>query len=180
LAFASPDLEGTGSGVVLVARPAGKKNVALATFVVDVQCLGVRKVTFSEVPLAALLNQAVAVLRVAPVPLGVARGIVEGAAAFAKKIGFPPPANLPEGVAFFEATAAQQVPFDFGVNGKPFYAQQPGDSEDFAESVLRRLEEKFGPGGFGFQLDEIGEEWIDGEDPEDGDLDDAEASAEEE
>jgi hypothetical protein len=150
-------------------------RVELATFVVDVQCLGVRKISFSELPQAAL-SRALEALRVAPVELGVALGIVAGAAAFAKKAGFAAPANIAAGLAFFGDAAAAAVPFDFGVEGKPFYSQQAGDDGDFVESVLEQLEEKFGPDGFGFQLDEMGEELVDDE----GGSDDAEAPAEEE
>ncbi|MDR2844520.1 MAG: hypothetical protein LBV28_00295 [Puniceicoccales bacterium] len=163
LAFATPDLADAGQGVVLVAHSDGKSHATVATFVVDVHCLGVRKVSLTELPLKTLLNQALPALKVAPVPSPVARGIVEGAAAYAKKLGFAAPETLAQGLAVFGKTPPTAPPFAFGQAGKPFYTQQSGDDADFVEMVLARLEKICGEGGFGYELDETGEDWLDGE-----------------
>jgi hypothetical protein len=166
-AFASPDLADSGQGLVLVAQPIGKTRARLATFVVDIHCLGVRKITFSELPLAALLNQALGALRVTPIAPPVALSIVQGAVAYAKSFGFPPPDNLAESLHFFDDIAPASPPFPFGKDGKPFYTQQPGDDDEFVEAVLAKLEKKPGPGNFGYEVDEPGEDWLDGEESED-------------
>jgi hypothetical protein len=166
-AFASPDLAKFGQGLVLVAQPIGKTRARLATFTVDVHCLGVRKVALSELPLAALLNQALGALRVAPIAPPVALGIVQGAVAYAKNFTFPPPANLADGISLFGDIAPAPPPFPFGKNGKPFYTQQPDDDDEFVETVLAKLEKKPGPGNFGYEVDEPGEDWLDGEETDD-------------
>ncbi|MDR2844969.1 MAG: hypothetical protein LBV28_02625, partial [Puniceicoccales bacterium] len=143
-----------------------KTHAKLATFAVDVHCLGVRKVTLSELPLAALLNQALTMLHVVPIAPPTARAIIEGAIAYAQKFGFPPPANLNDGLRLFGEIEPGKVPFPFGRNGKPFYAQQHGDTDEFAEAILAKLEKKPGHGNFDYLLKESSEEWVDGEDPE--------------
>lgn len=154
--------------MILVARATGKTLVEVATFVVDVHCLGVRKVSLTEMPVAALLNKVLPALHVqqavAPIAPEVARGIVEGAATYAKKLGFVAPGNFAEGVSVFGDVATEKPTFSFGKNGKPFYSQQPGDDEDFVETVLKKLEKTCGENGFGQELLDLEEDWLDGED----------------
>ncbi|MDR0535114.1 MAG: hypothetical protein LBG65_01965 [Puniceicoccales bacterium] len=166
--FATADLAQSGHGAVLVAVPAGKTRARLATFVVDTQCLGIRKVTLSELPLPTLLNQGLAALHAIPVAPSMARSIVEGSAAYAKKLGFPPPSNYAAAIAYFgETPAAPAAPFQFGKNGSPHYAQQPGDSDEFAENVIQKLNLKLGPKNFTYELEATAEQWVDGEEAED-------------
>ncbi|MDR2512261.1 MAG: hypothetical protein LBD01_00390 [Puniceicoccales bacterium] len=162
-AFASPDLSEAGQGLVLIARPKGSASADVVTFLVDVHCLGVRKVTLSKVPLKALLDDGLSALRVVPISASEARGIVEGVVAFSKKLGFSAPDNLIEGLAVFGGIAPQKPPFDFGKSGRPFYTQQRGDDEDFVEIVLARLAKSCGESGFGYLLDGPSEDWLDGE-----------------
>jgi hypothetical protein len=91
---------------------------------------------------------------------------VQGAIAYAKKFGFQPPSNIAEGLGLVDGVAPEAPPFPFGKNGQPFYTQQPGDDDDFVETVLAKLEIKPGPGNFAYQLDESGEDWLDGEEAE--------------
>jgi hypothetical protein len=170
LTFATPDLGNAGQGFVVVAAPVDKVRARMATFSVDVHCLGARKISFAELPLKVILGQGLDALRVAPVEPSAARSIVEGAVAYAKKLGFSPPANLREGLALFgKIPAAKKPPFAFGKNGKPFYTQQEGDDDDFVESVMARLEKVCGADGFGFLLDDLGEELLDGGGEDDAD-----------
>ena len=164
LAFASPDLSEAGQGLVLAVLTKGEAPSEVATFLMDVHCLGVRKVTLSKLPLKSLLDNALPALRVVPVSVPEARGIVEGAVAFAKKLGFSAPENLPQGLVLFGESAAQKPSFPFGKSGKPFYTQQRGDDDDFVETVLTCLKRNCGEHGFGFSLDEPGEDWLDNED----------------
>ena len=166
--FATQPLAELGQGVVLAARSTGKTLVEVATFVVDAHCLGVRKVSLTEMPVATLLNKVLPALHtqqaVAPGAAGMARGIVEGVAAYAKKLGFAAPGNFAEGLAVFGDVAAAKPDFSFGKKGKPFYTQQPGDDEDFVETVLAKLEKACGENGFGQELLDLEEDWLDGED----------------
>ncbi|MDR1497130.1 MAG: hypothetical protein LBS59_01765 [Puniceicoccales bacterium] len=162
MTFATPDFSDAGQGFVVALTPLGKARARMATFSVDVHCLGIRKISLTELPLKVILDKGLSALRVVPVEPSTARGIVEGAAAFAKKLGFLSPQNLPEGIAFFGQIRATKPPFSFGKNGKPFYTQQEGDSDEFVESVLARLEKTCGSDGFGFLLDDLREELLDG------------------
>ena len=166
--FATQPLDELGQGLVLAARPTGKTMVEVATFVIDAHYLGIRKISLTEMPVAALLNKVLPALHaqqaVAPIAPEMARGIVEGAVAYAKKLGFAAPGNFPEGLAVFGGTMAEEPLFSFGKNGKPFYAQQPGDDEDFVETVLAKLGKACGENGFGQELLDLEEDWLDGED----------------
>lgn len=164
-AFATPDLGSTGQGIILLACPTGATKISVATFFMDTHCLGVRKTTLTELRAPAQLATVLTTLRVAPIALADARAIVEGAVAFAKKLGFPPPATLSGSLPLFGATPpATPPPITFGKDGKPFYTQQEGDTPDFVENVITRLEKACGADGFGYQLDEDREDWLDGED----------------
>ncbi|MDR2429989.1 MAG: hypothetical protein LBD14_03680 [Puniceicoccales bacterium] len=164
-AFATPDLATTGQGIILLALPTGQSRIKVATFFMDTHCLGVRKTTLTELGEHAQLAPILSTLNAAPIPLPDAKAIVEGALSFAKKLGLPPPARLSTTLPLFgPIPATTPSPIAFGKNGKPFYTQQEGDTPDFVETVLARLEKFCGPDGFGFQLDEELEDWIDGED----------------
>jgi len=169
LAFASQDLETIGQGFVVIVKPAGTANVETAIFHVDVHLLGVRKVNTSKVPRAAFLETVVPRIAVTPVPPAVARGIIEGAVKYARQFGFPPAPQTPAALALFGALAPAPAPFPFGKNGKPFYTQQRGDDDDFAEAVIAKLEGALGKDGFGFEVREPGEDLVDDDEPPAGD-----------
>ncbi|MDR2982120.1 MAG: hypothetical protein LBV12_07730 [Puniceicoccales bacterium] len=168
MAFATAHLDEAGQGIVLVARSAGKTQVNVVTFFVDVHCLGIRRVTQATLPVAALLNKLLPALHVEyatePVAVEIARGIVEGAATYAKKLGFTAAGTLAESMEIFDGITAKTPPFAFGKEGMPFYTQQPGDDEDFVEETLAQLRKKCGEKGFGYELNDLGEDWLDGED----------------
>ncbi|MDR3229216.1 MAG: hypothetical protein LBT53_07395 [Puniceicoccales bacterium] len=175
LTFASPDLSEGGQGRVVVVRPApkGKDAAQVAIFDVDTQCLGVRGVKIAELPLAAIAGKFLDALRVVSIKAPVALGILAGAAAYAKKLGFTQHALLADGLAFFGDIRQTKPHLAFGKDGKPFYTQQPGDDDDFVEATLARLEKACGQNGFGYLLEEDNEDLLNAEDSgeDSGDLD---------
>ncbi len=170
MTFATKNFSEIGQGIVVAAREAGKQT-QVVTFLVDTFCLGVRKISSTTMPGAALVGKVLPALNAQygtePVSAGVARGIVEGAADFAKKLGFPAPAGLPSALEIFGGEPPAKSPCPFGKNGKPHYEHHAGDDEDFVESVLAKLRKACGENGFTFELPELGEDWLDGEDAPD-------------
>lgn len=167
LAFASADLADYGHGLVVLAREAGAKTET-ATFTVDTLATGVRRANRAAVPAAAFTTKALPHLKaehgVVPVPSSVALAILEGAVAFAKKAGFAAPENLAESLALASGIEAAPAPFAFGKDGKPHFRPMPGDREEFVESALARLRKACGPSGFTYDLEELDEDHLDGDD----------------
>lgn len=156
-----------GHGVVVVARENGAKSDT-ATFIVDAHCLGVRRATRSTVPALTFMNKVLPALHgehhTGPVPPAVALGILAGAVSFAKSCGFPPAESYAGALEIFGDLEAVAPDFKFGKAGKPHFHPMPGDDEEFAEEVLGKLRRVVGPNGFTYDLDELGEDHLDGDD----------------
>ena len=171
MAFASSDLATYGHGVVVVARENGTKSDT-ATFVVDTLATGVRRATRASVPTASFVGKVLPHLHAehgtVAVPPAVALAILEGAVAFAKKAGFHAPENIAEALALFGTTDAADAPFPFGKNGKPHFRPMPGDREEFVEEALGALRKSCGPNGFTYDLSELDEDHLDGDDDAEG------------
>lgn len=167
LTFASSYLGTYGHGVVVVARENGAKSDT-ATFIVDAHCLGVRRATRSTVPTLTFMNKVLPALHgehhTAPVPPAVALGILTGAVSFAKSAGFTPADSYANALAIFGDLEPAAPDFKFGKAGKPHFHPMPGDDEEFAEEVLGKLRRVTGPAGFTYDLDELGEDHLDGDD----------------
>lgn len=166
-AFASSYLSTYGHGVVVVACEKAAK-CETATFVIDAHCLGVRKAVRSSVPALTFLNKVLPALHAehhtTPIPTAVAMGIVAGAVSFAKSAGFSPAEGFDGAFAVFGETEPAPAPFPFGKAGKPHFHPMPGDDEEFAETVIGKLRRLVGPSGFTYDLDELEEDHLDGDD----------------
>lgn len=167
LAFASSYLGTYGHGVVVVVRGSGAK-VESATFIVDAHCMGIRRATCALTPAATFRNKVLPALHAehhtVPVPVDVALGIVTGAAAFAKAAGFAPALGYNEALTVFGGIEPKAPDFKFGKAGKPHFHPMPGDGEEFAEEILGKLRRAVGPHGFTYDLDELDEDHLDGDD----------------
>ena len=167
IAFASSYLATYGHGVVVVARRNGVKSDT-STFIVDAHCLGARRATRASVPTTTFMGKVLGALHAehhtVPVPPEVALGIIVGAVSFAKSAGFPPAAGYEEALALFGDLEAAPPGLKFGKAGKPHFHPMPGDDEEFCEEVLGKLRRSVGPNGFTYDLDELDEDHLDGDD----------------
>jgi hypothetical protein len=167
LAWASSYLGTYGHGLVVVARENGAKSDT-ATFVVDAHCLGVRRAARATVSTLGFTGKVLPALHTEhhtmPVPPAVALGIIAGAVSFAKSCGFPPADSYAGALEIFGDLEAVAPDFKFGKAGKPHFHPMPGDDEEFAEEVLGKLRRVVGPNGFSYDLDELGEDHLDGDD----------------
>lgn len=167
MVFASTYLPTYGHGAIVVARANGVKSDT-ATFLVDAHCLGVRRATRATVPTLGFLGKVLPALdkehHTAPIAADVALAILTGAVSFAKSAGFPPAPGYEEALEIFGSFEPGAAGFKFGKAGKPHFHPMPGDDEEFAEEILGKLRRSVGPYGFTYDLDELEEDHLDGDD----------------
>lgn len=141
-ASATAEQDGSGLASVLVARDTGG-SVSVCGFLVDVWCLGVKDTlgpksverrklpgftstyfgTYPEPPLAA--------------PIDLARHLVFGAVAYARRLGFEPHPDF-AGSAGHLGSWAGSSDITFGLKGRPTYIQGPHDDVARITRTLRR------------------------------------------
>ena len=175
-----PPFENQGMTVVILRRELPGGDVAFASFMVDLFCLGVKD-AYARVLPALTIDKYLAKNpyggRLEPVDPAVARAVVDGAVTYAAQFGFHPPRGFGNAYLLFGDIPAADIPAEitFGSKGKPLYFQGPHDSPSRARQVLRQLESRCGPGGYHFAiLEQPGEDpgdWEDGEDEFSGDDD---------
>ena len=168
----------TGLGTVILARRTGAHSFAVASFLVDVYCLGVKDAFFRELEeedLEALVEGAGMAAPLEAVDPSYARKLLRDAVAYARSLGLEPPADYASAEALFGDVAADActVEFTFGYQGKPLYVPGPTESPTLVRRRLDRLSRKLGPDGFVFgEFEDLGEEDL----GEEG-LDDADEAA---
>ncbi|WP_295388595.1 hypothetical protein [uncultured Thiodictyon sp.] len=144
--FAPTDLSAVGMGTVWFNRRLPDGRYAIAGFVVDTYCLGVKNALYNVVDeaeyaslLAHIRSGATEVLeRQDP---AYARKLVEGAVDYAKALGFEPHEDYRNARALFGDIDAASCPvqFTFGRDGKPLYIQGPDDSPAMMRRIAMRL-----------------------------------------
>ena len=140
-----------GPAQLVVTRVSGDGAVASGVFVVDLGCLGVKDAgVLRHTSLHAWREQLGEPLTrgqgFTPLDLNQAARIVRDGVAFARMLGFEPPANLAEAEALLagaDAEAAPPVPL--GRQGTPFFVSGPRDD---ARAIIAQLERAVGPGHF--------------------------------
>ena len=147
-----------GAGMVVLTRKIGANRFALAGFLLDVFCLGVKDATFREADeedLETFLTMAEAAAPFEPVDPAYARKLVREAAAYARSLGLPLPADYAAVEPFFgDADAdACDVRFEFGHEGRPLYIPGPSDSATDVRRTLDLLHRRLGADGFDFDED---------------------------
>jgi len=79
---------------------------------------------------------------------------VEGAAAYARNLGFAPHRNYKKGARVMGGINAKDCPetFTYGHEGKPFCIAGPNDSDARCQLIIKMLERKCGPQGSNFTV----------------------------
>ncbi|MBV9858937.1 MAG: hypothetical protein JO038_02370 [Alphaproteobacteria bacterium] len=142
-----------GIGVVLLARQLETGALAIAAFLVDVFCLGIKDVGFQVIQkseLGGYLRMIDETMPMTPIDPSYARKLLSDAAAYAARLGLRPPRDFAAIEQLFGGFSSEVCTetFRFGCNGKPLYA--PGPSESVAQ-IRRRvatLMRTLGPDGF--------------------------------
>jgi hypothetical protein len=164
----------SGVGMVILARKTGAHRVALAGFLVDVYCLGVKDALFREIDEAEIETIVDSLGITAPfeaVDPSYARKLLHDAVAYARSLGLEPPADYAAIEPLFGDVAADacEVQFQFGFQGKPLYVPGPSESPTQIRRRLDLLRRQLGADGFEFG--EIEDVFDDLEDPDDEDED---------
>lgn len=160
-----------GNGMVLLIRKTAGGRVALAAFLVDVYCLGVKDVVFRQDEIAEIEAFIETLEGAAPfedADPSYARKLLRDAVAYARSLGFEPPKDYAALDLLFGDSRADacDVSFSFGHDGKPLYI--PGASETRAQirRRLAHLRRRLGDDSFDFLIDDD-----DGGNDEDADFD---------
>jgi len=140
-----------GIGLVGLARALPDGDVALAAFLVDVYCLGVKNAFYRVVSPAewAEFLQRSELEKIHPSCL---RKLVEGAVAYARDLGLPPHADYARAAQLFGTIEAAACPvrYTYGHDGKPFYVSGPNDTPAQSKRMVNMLTRRLGADGFHF------------------------------
>ena len=144
-----------GMGQAMLSRALPNGQVAVAVFLVDNYCLGVKNAIAQIVPKAIYdakfapgAPRSPSTRRYAPEAV---RKFVEGTVEYARDLGFHPDADYEVGRLLFGDLdpAASPDEFEYGKDGRPYYINGPHDSPAKIREILATLERARGPQGFG-------------------------------
>jgi hypothetical protein len=151
-------LEDQGMGSVLLSRELPGGRVAVAVFLVDRYCLGVKDVHMEVLGRSAYESKFVRKFRVEmsshDVPPAEARKLLTEAVAYARVLGLPPYPDYAKAMPIFGDVnpADSSAVFEFGKDGKPFFIAGPHDSPERCRRILATLTNTCGPDGFEYLL----------------------------
>jgi Domain of unknown function (DUF1841) len=166
----------SGVGMVILARKTGAHRVALAGFLVDVYCLGVKDALFREIDEAEIETIVDSLGMTAPfeaVDPSYARKLLRDAAAYARSLGLEPHADYAAVEPLFgdvDADACEEE-FQFGHEGKPLYLPGPTESPTQIRRRFDLLSRRLGADGFEFREFEDALDALEAQDDEDEDFD---------
>jgi len=145
-----------GIGNIVLTRSLPSGDFAMAAFLLDVFCLGVKNAFYSVIPaqdyalqLRQIEESGGRLERVHPSCL---RKLVEGGVDYARNLGFAPHADYAQAAGLFGdiEAAACPVRYAYGKNGKPFYISGPNESPAQSRRIVDTLSRKLGPEKFDF------------------------------
>jgi len=145
-----------GLGQLILTRSLPSGDLAMAVFLLDVFCLGVKNAFYTVIPaqdyalqLRRIEESGGPLERVHPSCL---RKLVEGGVDYARELGFSPHADYAQAARLFGdiEAAACPVRYTYGKDGKPFYISGPNESPAQSRRILNTLSRKLGPEQFHF------------------------------
>ena len=167
----------SGIGMVILTRKTSRHKLALAGFLVDSYCLGVKDAFFREADEAEMEELIDGLETTAPfeaVDPSYARKLLRDAVAYARSLGLAPAADYAAIEPLFGDAAADacDVQFEFGFQGKPLYVPGPTNSPTEIRRQIDHLRRRLGADGFVFgepdeALDDLDD--LEGLDDEDDD-----------
>ncbi|MGH8525045.1 MAG: hypothetical protein ACREXY_12790 [Gammaproteobacteria bacterium] len=148
-----------GMGHVWFSRRLPDGRYAMAGFLVDTFCLGVKNAFYNIMETRQYREALERIFgstqegheQQHP---AYARKLVEGAVAYARDLGFDPHFDYRIAKAIFGDVdaAACPVKFVFGQDDKPFYVSGPHDSPSMQRRIVTQLERRCGTDGFHFMI----------------------------
>lgn len=143
-----------GIAPVLLSRELSGRRVAIATFLVDAYCLGVKNAMSNVIPRSEydwkLFGQLFGNQEVVELTPEFTRKLVEGAVDYAADLGLPPHPDYRTAKLLFGSidAGACTEEFTFGKDGKPFFFSGPHDNMARCRHIINLLTERCGPNGF--------------------------------
>jgi hypothetical protein len=151
------ELFAKGMGTVWLSRSLPSGDYAMAGFLLDTFCLGVKNALYQIVDAQKYAELMAQIQHSPDAPLqrehpAYARKLVEGAEAYARDLGFEPHKDFKVARLLFGDIEASSCPasFNFGRDGKPLYIPGPDDTPSFQRRVIKQLEQRRGPDGHHF------------------------------
>lgn len=142
-----------GIGHVVLTRLLPHGEVAVAGFLVDTYCLGVKNALYRVISPAEYnyyRGQIESQTPLESVHPSCLRKLVEGAVQYARDLGFPPHPDYAQAAQLFGDidSAACPVRYAYGKDGKPFYVSGPYESAAQSRKITDTLARRLGPDGF--------------------------------
>jgi hypothetical protein len=144
-----------GMGNLFFSRSLPDGRIALAGFLLDTFCLGVKdafvgiatKEEYFQCTRRRFTEE-----NLQPMQPACFRKLVEGGVAYAQDLGFPPHADYALASQIFDDVQASDCSthFEYGREGKPFYVPGPHDSPARIQTILDQLERRVGEGNYDY------------------------------
>lgn len=173
-ALVYPHIDENGMGNVMVARQISDSRVAVAAFLIDKYCLGVKDAFLRVVSITSYKEMAQKPGQFKPVTPAWAVKLVRDAEDYARSIGFEPHPDARDAAIVLEGVDINecQESFTFGKDGKPFDFPGPCESPQKTRSMINKLTQKLGSDGFNFAIIDNGtDQFFDNDDLDDDDGD---------
>lgn len=140
-----------GMVTIMIARTAGLSHVLLASFNVDLYCLGIKDAFINEVNKEQFELHMGTLTDISPES---AKKMIEGAIEFAKGAGFKPHKDFKKSFRIFKGidSSLSNDEYEYGKGGKPLYFQGPHDTPARVNEIIRTLESRCGVCGEDFHL----------------------------
>jgi hypothetical protein len=180
----SANIEEEGIGWVTLSRETPNALVAVASFLVDTYCLGVKNLNADIMSRPTYIRDYRKKLaqnspsrNISPAE---ARKFLESAVAYARGIGFEPYPDYEAAMLLFGDInpLESDAQFTFGQNGKPYFMAGPFDSRSRCQQIVDTLTKTCGAGQFHFTVPVFGSDELILLDEVDDDLGDSEEDGE--
>jgi hypothetical protein len=150
-----------GLGTVVISRAMPNGNFGVGFFLLDVYCLGAKNAHFTVATpdeYAYRLEKISVHEELENIHPACTRKLIEESIAYAKYLGFKPHPDYFIAKKIFGDIDSNTCPvkFEFGRDGKPFYASGPSDTPEKSRKIIDQLMKKCGPDGFNY-IGNIGE-----------------------
>ncbi len=143
-----------GMGQVLFSRLLPNRQVVVATFLLDMFCLGVKDAMFVMMERLDYYDRVYGRLqehyKIETLDPTCARKLVEGGVEYARKLGIPPHTDYTKAKTIFgdvDSTTCTRN-FEYGKDGKPYFASGPFDTKARCIQIINALTARCGVGGF--------------------------------
>jgi tetratricopeptide (TPR) repeat protein len=151
----SEELFENGIGHMILSRRTITGDLAVATFLIDTFCLGVKDVLYSIMSpedsreLISVIEDHEDLVSIGPPCF---RKLIEDSIEYAKSNGISPHEDYKDASKIFGDIKAEDCSevFEFGYEGKPLYVVGPNDSPQKQKKILNALTKAHGEGGFDY------------------------------